>query len=89
MSSSEGIFTLSIQASHLPMFPVSGPLMECWMSFLLCIVVELGELLDPTAYVKQHRDHRELEHEQLSMIYARGLARELLGWWGSLFVFSR
>jgi hypothetical protein len=57
--------------------------------FLLCIVAELGELLDPVAYVKQHRDGRELEHERLSTIYARGLARELLKWWSGVFMFSR
>lgn len=57
--------------------------------FFLCIVAELGELLDPAAYKKQHRDSREFEHGQLSTIHTRGLARELLEWWGGRFWFAK
>jgi hypothetical protein len=57
--------------------------------FLLCIITELGELLDPAAYRRQHRDSREFEHGQLSTIYTWGLARELLQWWRSHFWFVK
>lgn len=55
--------------------------------FLVCIIGELGDLLDPSAYAKQYRDGRALEHKQLCTIYTRGLARELLEWWRGLFLF--
>ena len=74
--------------SKLPHIPSVWTFDGAFDLFLLCIVAELGELLDPAAYVKQHRDDRELEHERLSTIYPRGLARELLEWWSGLFMFS-
>lgn len=55
--------------------------------FLLCIFAELGELLDPAAYKKQHRDSRVIEHDRLSEIHTRGLARELADFWGRHFEF--
>lgn len=55
--------------------------------FLVCVVAELGELLDPASYRKQHRDGQELEHDRLSIIHTRGLARELRAWWSSQFQF--
>jgi hypothetical protein len=57
--------------------------------FLLCIVAELGELLDPIAYRKQYRDKRELEHDRLYTIHSRGLGRKLLEWWGDRFQFRK
>lgn len=57
--------------------------------FLLCIIAELGELLDPIAYRKQYRDDRELEHERLCTMHTRGLARELLEWWRGWFSFAK
>jgi hypothetical protein len=57
--------------------------------FFLCIVAELGELLDPTAYKKRRRDSREFEHGRLCTIYTRGLARELLKWWRTHFWFVK
>jgi hypothetical protein len=55
--------------------------------FLVCVVAELGELLDPASYKKRHRDDLELEHDRLSIIHVRGLARELRAWWSSQFMF--
>ena len=55
--------------------------------FSLCIIGELGDLLDPSAYAKRYRDRRALEQKQLSTIYTRGLARELRAWWNGLFMF--
>lgn len=75
-------------SSKLPHIPSVWTFDGALDLFLLCIFAELGELLDPVAYAKQHRDDRELEHERLSTIYARGLARELLEWWNALFMFS-
>jgi hypothetical protein len=57
--------------------------------FLLCVVAELGELLNPAAYRKQHRDDRQFEEERLCTIYARGLGRELLTWWRGHLTFIR
>jgi hypothetical protein len=55
--------------------------------FLLCIVGELGDFLDATAYAKEYMDDRAREKKQLNAIYTRGLARELLLWWRGLFMF--
>ena len=57
--------------------------------FYLCIIGELGDFLDPTAYAKRYRDNRALEHQQLCTVHTRGLARELLLWWRGLFMFRR
>jgi hypothetical protein len=46
--------------------------------FLLCVVMELGDLINPRAYRRETYPGR---HDLLSTIYARGLARELLDWW--------
>lgn len=55
--------------------------------FLLCTFAELGELLDPGAYKKQHRVSKELETGRAIGIYTRGLAREVLELWFKKFIF--
>lgn len=54
--------------------------------FSLCTFAELGEFLDPTAYRRQHRDDRELEHDRRCEIYTRGAARDLLDFWHCQFM---
>jgi len=51
--------------------------------FYLCIVAELGELLDPQAYKRVRRNDKEFEEERLAVIYVRGLSREIQAWWCS------
>jgi hypothetical protein len=46
--------------------------------FMLCIVMELGHLLNPGAY---RREATPELHDLVSIVYSRGLARELLDWW--------
>jgi hypothetical protein len=49
--------------------------------FMLCIVMELGDLINPLAYKKTHRHSRERDHDRLCTIHARGLSRDLRAWW--------
>jgi hypothetical protein len=46
--------------------------------FLLRVVMELGDLINPRAY---HRETYSGHHDLLSTIYTHGLAQELLDWW--------
>lgn len=55
--------------------------------FYLCIMAELGELLHPAAYRKLRRNDKELREERLTLIYLRGLSREIQEWWCSHFTF--
>ena len=49
--------------------------------FMLCIVMELGDLINPLAYKKKYRRDRDRDHDRLCTIHARGLARDLYNWW--------
>lgn len=55
--------------------------------FMLCIIIELGDLINPLAYKKKYRSVRDCNHERLCTIHARGLARDLRLWWGGRYVF--
>jgi hypothetical protein len=57
------------------------------LCFLLCTIVELGELLNPAAYKKQCWVSKELEADRAIGIYMRGLAREVLELWFKKFTF--
>lgn len=48
---------------------------------MLCIVMELGDIINPLAYKKKHRHSRDRDHDRLSTIHARGLSRDLRAWW--------
>ena len=49
--------------------------------FMLCIVMELGDLINPLAYRRKYHHSRDRDHERLSTIHARGLSRDLRAWW--------
>jgi hypothetical protein len=53
----------------------------------LCILAELGELLDVKAYEKVQMYDKEVEAERLFVIYVRGLAREIKAWCCSYLIF--
>jgi hypothetical protein len=55
--------------------------------FMLCIIMELGDLINPLAYKKKHRHGRDHEHDRLCTIHARGLARDLRHWWCARYMF--
>jgi hypothetical protein len=56
--------------------------------FMLCVVMELGDLLNPLAYKKKARRDRDRDHwNRLCTIHSRGLARELRGWWRGCYMF--
>ena len=48
---------------------------------MLCIIMELGDLINPSAYKKKYRCDR------LCTIHARGLARDLRNWWRGHYIF--
>jgi hypothetical protein len=52
--------------------------------FMLCIVMELGDLLDPRAYERRKLDYKEL----VASIHARGLARDIVDWWQTHYEFK-
>lgn len=52
--------------------------------FLLCIVMELGNLITPAAYRKEVQPDM---HDLVSTIHARGLARDLVDWWENYYQF--
>jgi hypothetical protein len=46
--------------------------------FMLCVVMELGDLINLRAY---HRETNPGHHDLVSTIHARGLACDLPDWW--------
>jgi hypothetical protein len=52
--------------------------------FMLCIVMELGDLINPRAY---RRETNPGHHDLLFTIHVRGLARDLLDWWQAHYQF--
>lgn len=56
--------------------------------FAMCVCAELGELLDPAAYIKQCRAIGDIQHDQIYDIYTRGLARDILRVWRRQLIFS-
>lgn len=55
--------------------------------FMLCIIMELGDLVNPLAYKKKHRHGRKHDHDRLCTIHARGLSRDLRHWWCARYMF--
>src|ERR1700733_1041346 len=51
--------------------------------FMLCVIMELGDIINPSAYKKKYRHDRHHDHVRLSTIHARGLSRDLRHWWAS------
>src|ERR1700679_3621734 len=49
--------------------------------FMLCIIMELGDLINPLAYRKKYCNGCNHDHDRLSTIHARGLSRDLRAWW--------
>lgn len=79
-----GVYSSDSYSPHVPdVTSVDGTL----DLFYVCIVAELGELLNPKAYQKLRRNDKELEEERLAVVYVRGLSREIQDWWCSTFTF--
>jgi len=55
--------------------------------FMLCIIMELGDLVNPLAYKKKHRHGRKHDYDRLCTIHARGLSRDLRHWWCARYMF--
>jgi hypothetical protein len=55
--------------------------------FMLCIIMELGDLINPLAYKKKHRRDRDRDYDRLCTIHARGLSRDLRNWWRACYMF--
>ena len=55
--------------------------------FMLCIMMELGDIINPLAYKKKYRRDRDRDHDRLCTIYVRGLARDLRKWWRTRYMF--
>jgi hypothetical protein len=49
--------------------------------FMLCVVMELGDLINPLAYRKKYRHGPKHDQDRLCTIHARGLSRDLRHWW--------
>jgi hypothetical protein len=55
--------------------------------FMLCIIMELGDLINPLAYRKKYRRDRDRDYDRLCTIHARGLSRDLRNWWRARYMF--
>jgi len=55
--------------------------------FMLCIVMELGDLVNPLAYQKKHQRDHDCDHNHLCTIHACGLARNICRWWRINYMF--
>ena len=55
--------------------------------FMLCVVMELGDLINPQAYKRKPRHDRDRDYDRLCTIHARGLARDLCKWWRAHYMF--
>jgi hypothetical protein len=55
--------------------------------FMLCVIMELGDLIIPVAYKKKYRRDHDRDCDRLCTIHARGLARDLRRWWRAHYVF--
>ena len=55
--------------------------------FMLCVIMELGDLLNPLAYKKKYHRGCNCDHDQLCTIHAHGLSRELRKWWRTQYIF--
>jgi hypothetical protein len=55
--------------------------------FMLCIIMELGDLINPLAYKKKYRRDRDRDRDRLCTIHARGHARDLRNWWRGHYMF--
>lgn len=79
--------SLSIAPQNTPHTPDVSTFDGVLDLFMLCIVMELGELLNPLAYKKKYRHSRDHDRDRLSIIHARGLSRDLRAWWHANYVF--
>jgi hypothetical protein len=54
---------------------------------MLCIVMELGDLINPLAYKKKYRHGPTHDRDRLCTIHARGVSRDLRRWWCARYMF--
>lgn len=54
---------------------------------MLCVVMELGDLINPLAYRKKYRHGPKHDYDRLCTIHARGLSRDLRLWWCARYMF--
>jgi len=47
--------------------------------FMICVIMELGNLLNPQAY--RRGTHPERQCDPIATLYSRGLARDIMDWW--------
>ena len=55
--------------------------------FMLCINMELGDLINPLMYKKKYWHNQDCDYDQLCTIHACGLARDLCNWWHRHYLF--
>jgi hypothetical protein len=55
--------------------------------FMLCVIMKLGDLINPLAYKRKCRRDRDRDYDRLCTIHACGLARDLRKWWRAHFIF--
>lgn len=55
--------------------------------FMLCIIMELSNLINPLAYKKKYQCDHDRDYDQLCTIRAHGLSRDLRNWWCARYMF--
>jgi hypothetical protein len=80
--------TYLVTASPTPHVPDVSTFEGTLDLFMLCVIMELGDLIIPAAYKKKYRRDPDRDHNRrLCTIHARGLARDLRRWWRTHYVF--
>ena len=54
--------------------------------FMLCVIMELGDLINPQVYKKRHWQSHNHDYNCLCTIHSHGLARELMKWWCNRYI---
>ena len=78
---------LDLRAPHTPHVSNVSTFKGAVDLFMLCVIMELGDLVNPLAYQKKHWHEHDHDYDQLCTIHSCGLARDLHNWWHGHYIF--
>jgi hypothetical protein len=78
---------LDLRATRTPHVPNVSTFEGAIDLFMLCVIMELGDLMNPLAYQKKYRRKHDRDYDRLCTIHSRGLARDLRNWWRGHYIF--
>ena len=77
-------FTMMAPTPHVPDVSTFEGTLDL---FMLCVIMELGDIINPLAYKKKHQRDHDCDHDWLCTIHVCGLARDLWKWWSAHYMF--